>query len=68
VLTGSRDADSAWLALWIQGLQADLVNLSSRGKQVVLKNSGHGVQFDAPGAVADAIHEICEAVRAERIS
>jgi pimeloyl-ACP methyl ester carboxylesterase len=65
VLTGSRDADTAWLALWINGLQADMVHLSSRGKQVVLNNSGHGIQFDAPGAVADAIHEICSAVHAD---
>lgn len=66
VLTGSRDADSAWLALWIHGLQADLVHLSSKGKHVVLNNSGHGIQFDAPGAVAGAIHEICKAVHVGR--
>ena len=66
VLTGSRDADAQWLALWIHGLQTDMVRLSSRGKQIVLNNSGHGIQFDAPGAVADAIHEVWDAVRADR--
>jgi pimeloyl-ACP methyl ester carboxylesterase len=67
VLTGSRDADAALRALWTDGLQAEMVHLSSRGKQVVLPNSGHGIQFDAPGAVADAIQEICNAVHADEI-
>jgi pimeloyl-ACP methyl ester carboxylesterase len=67
VLTGSRDVDSAWLALWVNGLQTEMAHLCSKGKQVVLTNSGHGIQFDAPGAVADAIHEIREAVDADRI-
>ena len=65
VLTGSRDADPEWLALWVNGLQAELVHLSSRGKQVVLANSGHGIQLDAPRDLADAIHEVWNAVREE---
>jgi pimeloyl-ACP methyl ester carboxylesterase len=58
VLTGSRDADAKWRSIWIDGLQAELARLSTRGKQVVLDGSGHGIQFDAPGAVVDAIREI----------
>jgi pimeloyl-ACP methyl ester carboxylesterase len=65
VLSGSRGADAAWRAVWIDGLQADLVHISSQGKQGVLANSGHGIQFDAPGAVADAIHEVCNTVNSE---
>jgi pimeloyl-ACP methyl ester carboxylesterase len=61
VLTGSRDADAKWRALWVDGLQADMVRLSPRGKQIVLSNSGHGIQFDAPGALADAIQVVCNA-------
>jgi len=65
VLSGSRDADAAWRAAWVDGLQAEMAHLSSRGRQVVLSNSGHGIQFDAPDAVANAIHEICNAVHAD---
>lgn len=67
VLTGSRDADAGWRALWVNGLQADLVHLSSRGKQIVLDNSGHGIAFDAPQAVADAIRGICKAARDDQV-
>ncbi len=58
VLTGSRDADAELRALWVDGMQADLARLSTEGKQIVLPNSGHGIQFDAPLAVADAIREV----------
>jgi pimeloyl-ACP methyl ester carboxylesterase len=61
VLTGSRDADAEWRALWIDGLQADLAHLSSKGRQIILPNSGHGIFFDAPAAVVDAIREMCKA-------
>jgi pimeloyl-ACP methyl ester carboxylesterase len=64
VLTGARGADAAWRSLWVDGLQADLVHLSSRGRQVVLSESGHGIQFEAPGAVVDAVREVWSAVRA----
>jgi len=46
-------------------LQADLMHLSSKGKQVAPANSGHAIQFDAPGAVADAIQEVCQTLRGE---
>jgi pimeloyl-ACP methyl ester carboxylesterase len=59
VLSGSRGADADWRAGWIDGLQAELARLSSNGKQVVLGNSGHGIQFDAPGAIIDAVRELC---------
>ncbi|MGH9648308.1 MAG: alpha/beta fold hydrolase, partial [Bryobacteraceae bacterium] len=58
VLTGTRDADAEWQSMWVDGLQADLVHLSSNATQVLVPNSGHGIQFDAPDAVVDAIQRV----------
>lgn len=58
VLTGARDADPQWRATWVNGMQAELARLSTRGKQIVFENSGHAILFDAPGAVADAIRAV----------
>jgi pimeloyl-ACP methyl ester carboxylesterase len=44
--------------VWVDGLQRELVGLSPQGRQVVLANSGHGVQFDAPEVIVDAIREV----------
>src|SRR6185369_16717697 len=43
VLTGARDADAELRTVWVNGLQADLTRLSSKGRQTVLENSGHGI-------------------------
>ena len=42
----------------MNGIQAELVRLSTRGKQVVLENSGHAIPFDAPDSVVDAIRAV----------
>jgi pimeloyl-ACP methyl ester carboxylesterase len=44
-------------------LQQELVNLSTQGKQVVVKDSGHYIQWDQPAVVIDAIREIMAQVR-----
>ena len=44
-------------------MQQDLVNLSSRGRQIMVPNSGHMIQLDQPGVVIDAIRDIVEQVR-----
>jgi len=38
--------------------QAELARLSTRGKQIVLENSGHAIPFDSPDTVADAIRAV----------
>ncbi len=58
VLTGARDADPQWRVTWVNGMQAELARLSSRGKQIILENSGHAIPFEAPDAVADAIRAV----------
>lgn len=42
-----------------------LVDLSSRSRAVVVENSGHHIQLDAPAAVVDAVREILDALRKE---
>jgi pimeloyl-ACP methyl ester carboxylesterase len=44
--------------LWINGLQGQLASLSTHGRQIVLKDSGHLVQFERPDAVISAVHEV----------
>ena len=39
-------------------LQKDLVRLSRRGKQVLVRDSGHHVQLDAPEVVIRCIREV----------
>jgi pimeloyl-ACP methyl ester carboxylesterase len=51
--------------VWIHELQTQLVTLSSRGKQVVVADSTHGIPWEAPDAVAGAVREVVIAVRDE---
>jgi hypothetical protein len=47
---------------WIK-IQAQLAWLSTHGKQIVVRDSHHAIQFDRPDAVIDAVREVVEAVR-----
>jgi pimeloyl-ACP methyl ester carboxylesterase len=47
----------------LDALQAELAALSTRGKRVVVQESGHYIQVDQPEAVIGAIHEVVEAAR-----
>jgi pimeloyl-ACP methyl ester carboxylesterase len=53
--------------VWVHEMQAQLARLSTRGRQVVVENAGHGIPEEAPGAVADAVREVVAAVRAGRM-
>jgi pimeloyl-ACP methyl ester carboxylesterase len=46
----------------VSELQAELCALSSNGRQVMVRDSGHHIQLDQPQAVIDAIQEVVEAV------
>ena len=46
-----------------QELQQELANLSTQGKQVIVEDSGHYIQWDQPGMVIDAIREVVGQVR-----
>jgi pimeloyl-ACP methyl ester carboxylesterase len=45
-------------AIWINVLQAEEARLSRRGKQTIVRDSGHMIPFERPDAVVSAIHEV----------
>jgi pimeloyl-ACP methyl ester carboxylesterase len=49
---------------WVNELQPKLARLSSRGRQIILEDSGHGIQFEAPDALIGVIREIVGESRA----
>lgn len=52
--------------IWVNELQPKLVRLSSRGRQIIVENSGHAIQFEAPDVVIGAIQEVVSESRNER--
>lgn len=46
-----------------QQMQQELARLSTRGTQVIAKNSGHYIQFDRPDLVIDAVHKVVDQAR-----
>jgi pimeloyl-ACP methyl ester carboxylesterase len=44
-------------------MQQELAGLSSRGRQIMVKDSGHNIHVDQPNVVIDAIKEIVEQAR-----
>jgi hypothetical protein len=48
----------AFHEVWVHQLQAELARLSTRGKQVIVENSDHGIGFQNPDAVVNAAQEI----------
>lgn len=57
ILTSSA-SPSAW-----KDLQAELANLSTRGKYAVVQKSSHNIQLERPDAVTAAIREIVDTSR-----
>lgn len=67
VLTGGKNTDEIlqngltkrdfddFHRIWVNDLQARLTHLSSRGKQIVLTNSGHDIPSERPDAIVDAV-------------
>ena len=53
----------AYQQVWIHEIQPKLTRLSTRGRQIVVRNSGHGIPQEAPEAVIDAVREVVGAVR-----
>jgi pimeloyl-ACP methyl ester carboxylesterase len=64
----TNDVQEKLRHLWINVLQVEEAHLSSRGKQVVLKESGHGIQFERPDAVIDSVREVWSEVRASTVA
>jgi pimeloyl-ACP methyl ester carboxylesterase len=50
-----KPTNDAW-----QKMQDELARLSTRGTQVVAKNSGHYIQLDRPDLVVEAVHKVVD--------
>jgi len=48
---------------WIYQLQPQLAALSSRGRQVIVPNSAHAINFEAPEEIVKAVRDVLEQVR-----
>jgi len=53
----------AYMQHRIYGTQTRLATLSSRGKQIILSNTGHGVPTDNPEAVVGAVQAVLAQIR-----
>jgi pimeloyl-ACP methyl ester carboxylesterase len=53
-----KPTNDAW-----QQMQEELANLSSKGKQVIAKNSGHYIQLDRPDLVIKAVRSVVDQAR-----
>jgi pimeloyl-ACP methyl ester carboxylesterase len=54
----AKPVNEAW-----EKMQEEMAHLSSRGTQVIVKNSAHYIQIDQPDAVINAVHAIVEQCR-----
>jgi pimeloyl-ACP methyl ester carboxylesterase len=54
----AKPANDAWLRM-----QEELAHLSSKGKQVIAKTSGHYIQLDRPDLVIDAVRSVVDQAR-----
>jgi pimeloyl-ACP methyl ester carboxylesterase len=49
--------------VWMHEIQPRLARLSTRGRQVILRNSGHRIPDDAPQAIVEAVQSILAELR-----
>lgn len=54
---------STYFQIWVYELQAQLARLSTRGRQVIVQNSGHNIPEEAPSEAVSAIREVVDASR-----
>jgi pimeloyl-ACP methyl ester carboxylesterase len=57
---------AAYEQVWMNEIQPKLARLSTRGRQIIIERSGHGIPEEAPEAIVDAIREVVEDVRGAR--
>ena len=57
----AKSTNQAW-----EKMQEELAHLSTRGTQVISKNSSHYIQFDNPALVVSSVHSIVEQDRGAR--
>jgi pimeloyl-ACP methyl ester carboxylesterase len=67
VLTGGKNSDQMGLSqqdfddfnrIWVDELQARLAHLSTKGKQIIVPDSGHDIPSDRPDTIVSAVRDI----------
>jgi pimeloyl-ACP methyl ester carboxylesterase len=53
-----REKQKAW-----EEMQLELVGLSTKGKQIIAAESGHGIQYDQPELLIASVYELVQLVR-----
>jgi len=56
----------AYHQVWMHEMQAQFVKLSTRGRQVIVKDSRHAISDEAPEAVINAVREVVTLVHEDR--
>jgi pimeloyl-ACP methyl ester carboxylesterase len=55
----SQEDQMAYGQTWVNDLQLRLAHLSTRGRRVVVQDSGHDMPTDRPDAIVTAVRELC---------
>jgi pimeloyl-ACP methyl ester carboxylesterase len=67
VLTGGKNSDQMGLSqqdfddfrrIWVDELQARLAHLSTKGKQIIVPDSGHDIPSDRPDTIVNAVRDL----------
>jgi len=71
VLTGGKNSDQIlsdglskqdfddFHRIWVDELQARLAHLSTKGKQIIIPDSGHDIPSERPDTVVNAVRDLC---------
>jgi pimeloyl-ACP methyl ester carboxylesterase len=62
---GAKEAN-AFHETWVNQLQPALARLSTHGRQVIVEDSGHGIQFEAPDAIVSAIRDVIKEIQSAK--
>jgi hypothetical protein len=54
---------AAYEQVWMHEIQPKLARLSTRGRQIIVAQSGHGIPDEAPQAVIAAVREVLADLR-----
>ena len=54
---------AAYTQVWMHEIQPKLARLSSRGRQIIVEKSGHGIPDEAPETIVAAVREILDDIK-----
>ena len=62
--TSKKEVDD-YHQMWINDFQVRFAHLSTRGKQIIVPDSGHMIPMEKPQIVVSAVQEVCADVNAK---